>query len=239
MTPSPIHYLTYRDRRSMDFGVYISGAGTFNAPERDVEKFEVPGRSGDLIIDNGKFKNVELTYNAFIVRNFRQNMEALRGFLLSSYGYYRLEDTYHPDQYRMAAFSGPIEPETFLVKSGTFELTFDCMPQRWLKSGDIAAQVNAGETVKIWNPTHFDAKPLIAVTGTGTFSINGATVTVQANNGGLIIDCEREECYEGTINRNSKVLFSASKFPEFRPGENSIQAGSGIYLQITPRWWTV
>lgn len=239
MIPSAVHYLTFRGRRSTDFGAYISGSGTFISPEREVEKFEVPGRSGDLIIDNGRFKNVELTYTAFIVRNFRQNMEALRGFLLSEYGYFRLEDTYHPDQYRMAAFAGPIDPETFLVKSGTFELTFDCMPQRWLKSGDIAAKVDADETVKIWNPTYFNAKPTIAVTGTGTFSINSEVVTVSANDGGLIIDCEREECFEGTTNRNPDVLFGASRFPVFKPGENSIAAGSGIYLQITPRWWTV
>lgn len=233
------HYLTYRGRRSLDFQAYISGSGTFNAPERDVEKFEVPGRSGNLIIDNGRFLNTELEYDAYIVKDFEKNMEALRGFLLSAYGYYRLEDTYHPDQYRMAAFSGPIEPDVHYARHGSFTLKFDCMPQRWLKSGDIAAQVSAGETMKLWNPTHFNALPLIAVTGTGTFSINGETVTVQANNGGLIIDCDRQECYEGTINRNPSVLFSASKFPEFTPGENSIQARTGIYLQITPRWWTV
>ena len=30
----------------------------FPTPEKDVETFEVPGRSGDLLIDYGSYKNV-------------------------------------------------------------------------------------------------------------------------------------------------------------------------------------
>lgn len=233
------HYLTYRGRRSLDFRAFISGGGTFSAPERDVDSFDVPGRSGKLLIDNGRFKNISVEYDAYITKDFERNMEALRGFLLSAYGYFRLEDTYHPQEYRMAAFAGPIEPDVYYARHGSFTLKFDCMPQRWLKSGDIAAKIDAGETVKIWNPTEFTAKPIISVAGTGTFSINGEVVAVNANNGALVIDCEREECFEGSTNRNPDVLFGDAKFPAFIPGENAILAGSGIYLQIQPKWWTV
>lgn len=49
-------YLIFGGECSKDFGLYISGSGAFNAPERDIETVEVPGRNGSLIIDNGRYK---------------------------------------------------------------------------------------------------------------------------------------------------------------------------------------
>ena len=234
-----INFLTYKGTSSRDFATFISGGGTFDAPEREIERFEVPGRSGDLIIDNHKFKNITVKYSAFINRDFEQNFAALRSFLLSDYGYFRLEDTYHPDEYRMAAFAGPIEANMFMAKYGSFDLEFDCMPQRWLKSGENSIQLGESELIKIWNPTRFTAKPLIIVASTGTFYVNGTQVQVTTNNGNLVIDSDLEECYEGTTNRNADVSFSNYSFPELTPGENTIQTGAGMYIQLTPRWWTV
>ena len=45
-----INYLIFDGRSSRDYGLYISGSGAFNAPERDVERVEIAGRSGDLIL---------------------------------------------------------------------------------------------------------------------------------------------------------------------------------------------
>ena len=51
----------YDGRSSIDFGMVISGSGTFGAPQRDVEMVPVLGRNGDLIIDNGRYLNTMLT----------------------------------------------------------------------------------------------------------------------------------------------------------------------------------
>ena len=42
-------------KKSKDFGVYISGNAVYDAPEKDVELIEIPGRDGELIIDNGRY----------------------------------------------------------------------------------------------------------------------------------------------------------------------------------------
>ena len=128
----PFHYFTYNGRSSLEFNTKISGNGTFAAPQRDIEKQEVPGRSGDLLIDNGKFKNITIPYEAYITEDFDHSIAALRAFLLSTAGYQRLEDTYHPDEFRMAAYAGPFDPKVHAVSSGSFTLEFDCMPQRFL-----------------------------------------------------------------------------------------------------------
>lgn len=235
----PFHYFTYNGRSSLEFNTKISGNGTFAAPQRDIEKQEVPGRSGDLLIDNGKFKNITIPYEAYITEDFDKSIAALRAFLLSTSGYLRLEDTYHPDEFRLAAYAGPFDPKVHAVSSGSFTLEFDCMPQRFLKSGEIAFRVNAGEAMKIWNPCEYIAKPEIIVTGTGTFQVNDVTAQVAENSRSITIDSEIQECYEGTTNRNSAVSLSGYKFPELVPGENVIAAGENIYLQIKPRWWTI
>ena len=70
-----MNYFTLDNKKSLDYGLYITGSGAFNAPERDVETVEVPGRNGNLIIDRGRFKNVVQSYKAFIHKDFAQNAE--------------------------------------------------------------------------------------------------------------------------------------------------------------------
>jgi phage-related protein len=44
------NYFVFDYNDSRDFGVYISGQGTFNAPGREYENIAVPGRDGDLLV---------------------------------------------------------------------------------------------------------------------------------------------------------------------------------------------
>lgn len=73
-----VNKFLYRDQLSSSFGIYISGPAVYNAPERDEEVIEIPGRNGSLTIDNGRFKNIDVRYPAFIRREFRKAAEAAR-----------------------------------------------------------------------------------------------------------------------------------------------------------------
>ena len=137
-----IHSLIFGGVNSADFNVYISGGGTFSAPERSVERVSVPGRNGDLIIDNGKWNNISVTYPAFIPSGFEQNIEGFRAAMCRKTGYQRLEDTYHPDEYRLGMLSSGIDPSTkYMNQSASMDLTFNCKPQRFLKIGDDPVQI--------------------------------------------------------------------------------------------------
>ena len=63
------NYFVLNGVPSTDFGVYISGQGTFSAPEKDYTFYNVPGRDGSLISSNNRFNNVTLKYEAFICRD--------------------------------------------------------------------------------------------------------------------------------------------------------------------------
>lgn len=150
---------------SADYGIYITGEAVYNAPERAVETVSVPGRNGTIVIDQGHWNNIQVTYPAGTFgksqAEFREAVSAFRNAVLSQLGYQRLTDTYHPDEYRMAVYVSGLEVDpTHYGSAGEFKLKFDCKPQRWLTSGEQEITVGewgetetaTGETVTIENP---------------------------------------------------------------------------------------
>lgn len=241
------HYLTYAGTPSTNFGVYISGAGTFNAPERDIKTVAIPGRNGDLTIDNGRYKNIDVEYPAFIAKDYAENVLALRNHLLSYTGYQRLEDTYHPDEYRMARYKGDFEGgATPGMSAGEFQIKFDCMPQRYLKSGEDWISVESGDT--IYNPTMQRALPLIKIAGspsgqaTVVLQIGAVQITVSVPLfATMYIDCAMQEAYRynTSTSMNSNLTLDDGVFPYLDPGDNAISFTSTktVTMQIQPRWW--
>lgn len=173
---------------SGDYGVYISGAGTFNAPARDIEMVSIPGRNGALALDKGRFENIEVTYKAGLFgvdeADFAEAISEFRNFLCSRSGYVRLEDDYNPDEYRMAVYKSGLDVKADVLKAGEFDLVFDCKPQRWLKSGETAVTVASGDILT--NPTRFESGPLLEIKGYGTVEFNGYTVDVESTELGAI-----------------------------------------------------
>lgn len=130
--------LVFNGINSSRYGVIISGGGTYATPERDVSVMTVPGRNGDLLIDNGRFNNIQITYTAGISKGFETKFLPFIRALKSVKGYARLVDSYHPDYYRLASFRSELVPDVgTIMRSGHFDLVFDCMPQRFLKSGEL------------------------------------------------------------------------------------------------------
>lgn len=233
------NYVSFNNHALTDFGVYISGTGIYGSAERDYEEVEVPGRNGSVYLDNNRFKNVEVTYPAFILGgNFSSDIANLRAFLGSSPGYHRLDDTYYPNEYRMAIYAGPFEPEVHdSLEGASFDLTFICKPQRFLKSGDNAQNVSSGDT--IYNPTYYTSKPLIRVVGSGTITINSVSVQINENSDYTDLDCELEDAYHNNDNRNGNVVTPNIDYPSLVSGANTITYSGFTSVTITPRWWTI
>jgi len=178
---APYKYFTFDGASSRDYGVYLTGEGVFNAPERVVDMVEIPGRNGNYALDHGKFNNITVTYKAGIVdaseSNFADKMSAVRNWLCSKVGYKRLSDDYNPNEYRMAVFKSGVKVDHENLSTGEFEITFDCKPQRWLTSGETATAVANNGTLS--NPTLFDASPLLAVKGYGNINIGGHDIDIE------------------------------------------------------------
>lgn len=160
---------TFDGVSSKTFGIYLTGETVFDAPVRDVEMISIPGRNGSYALDRGRFDNIALRYSASLPADsevdFAQAVSDLRNYLCSKVGYQRLEDEYNPDEYRLAIYKSGLEVSPTLLKRGTFEIMFECKPQRFLKSGETATSKANNSTIT--NPTLFDAHPLLQFTSNG------------------------------------------------------------------------
>lgn len=233
----PFEYLTFAGKNLADFGVWISGSGTFDAPARDVSFQSIPGRNGDLLFDNGRFENITVTYPAFISRHFRPRIDDLRAFLTGQVGYQELRDTYHPGEFRQAAYVGGLSVSpTPANRAGSFNLSFRCKPQRFLDIGAVPLPDFTAAGV-IFNPTQFPARPLIRVYGTaGTVTLNGITVQISGITGGYAdIDCYLME----VPGFNKTTILQNGEFPQLDPGDNSISFTGFTRVAVTPRFYTI
>lgn len=219
------------------YSVYISGEGTFNGTSRDVDTIDVPGRNGSLILDNGRYRNIDLTYPAFIVHNFDSNITGLRSYLLSRTNYCRLEDDYHPEEFRLARYTGGMTPKmTQYNREGTFDITFNCKPQRFLITGEAVTTLTADGAIT--NPELFEARPLLRVYGTGDLGVGTETITIAAHPYPYIdIDCDIQDAFYDANNCNQYVTITGDTFPGLMPGANGITLDGPTKVEITPRWW--
>lgn len=133
------------------YGVYITQEAAFDAAERDVEMISIAGRNGEYALDRGRFLNVTVTYKAGITAtdeaSFASAIRDFRNQLASRRGYCRLEDDYNADEYRLAVYRSGLEVNASdILKAGEFTITFDCKPQRFLKSGEIPRTIGGSVT---------------------------------------------------------------------------------------------
>lgn len=233
-------YFIFDGKISLDYGVKISDSGsTWDGAERDVKTQSVPGRSGDLIYDNGRYKNCAIKYACYMVDGFPDNFEAFRDWLLAHQtAYYRLEDTYRPEEYRMARVRGDLDAKLYgFPDSVEFNVSFDCKPQRYLKSGERTYTFTAAGEIR--NPTNQTALPLIITAGSGSLQVGGRTVSIASNSyDSISIDCERMECYSGSNNCNN-LITASDGFPVLPPGDTGITWSGFSSVSITPRWFKI
>lgn len=232
------NYIIVDGVNSMDYGVWIFGHGDYNFPERDISVIDIPGRSGALSIDNGRFFNTNVEYVCCIPFDTPSNLPAFRSMLLSKPGYRRIEDTFHHDEYRMGIYRGGQEVTLSSddVQSA-FRVVFYCKPQRFLKMGERFSTFVSGGMLR--NPTMYEAKPLIRAYGTGSFTVGAITVQITSSTDYTDIDCELQDAYRGSVNCNGNIVLSNNKFPVLSPGNNGISLSGITKLDIMPRFWTI
>lgn len=231
---------------SVEYGIIMTAPPPEVFAERDVEIISIPGRSGDLIKDNGRYKNKPIPYSCALLPRNGQSLRSAAidavNALHISRGYQRLEDTYNPGYFRMARISGGISVESVVEQAGTFTITFDCKPQRWLKSGEMPQVMRAASS--LYNAGE-DTTPIIKVYGygAGTLTVGDTVVEICRLENYVILDCDLGHAYrkvgDGTIeNMNGQIY--APVFPVLVAGANPISwTGEITHIEIIPRWWTL
>ena len=229
---------------STNYGIHVEKPPVYATPEHDYEVVHIPGRNGDLVIDNGSYHNVTRKYSISVGEidgNFTTLAAGVSEWLHSASGYVRLEDSYEPDYFRLAYYVADAEMENLFHQAGKMSIEFNCKPARFLKAGERAVPFTTAGSIS--NPTFQKSFPklTVVVSGSGTLTIGDQTITISGltNSTRMVIDSELQDVYEeGSLtNLNSKVSFSDG-FPLLSPGVNTITfTGSITSVEVIPRWW--
>ena len=253
--------LTFDEINSLEHGVYITGEAVYNAPERAIEMVAIPGRNGDLAIDQERFENIEVKYPAGIFAStqeeFAQKMRKFRNLLVSRFFYVKITDTYHPDEYRLGLYKSGLEVDPVAYSSaGEFDIVFNCKPQRFLTSGEEALELYATDVLtdhnlipittetgaeievnyakeSFENPTDNESAPLIIAPKPGTLRIGNQNITVAGDGSKPVyIDSDMLEIY--TVDAGGAIA-NASDLVSFEPNAfPKIEAGENSFATSIP-----
>lgn len=231
--------ITFNGIASSTKGIVVEHFPNYETPERDYDVIHVPGKNGDILIDKGSYKNVTRSYDIAIgdrSKNFDEIANDISEWLHSASGYARLEDSYEPLYFRLAMYEESGMIENILNHAGRTTVSFNCKPQRFLKTGEQAKPAGT-----LTNPTGFTALPIITVrgSGSGVLRVGAYTVTISSISTSIVINSEIQDAYSGSTNRNSDITLS-NGFPKLVAGNNVVSYSGGISsVEVVPKWWTL
>ena len=233
---------TFNGLKSTDFNMYINAEYETTSSVPDYQTVEVPGRDGDLIIPNDRYKSFVQELPIIYLGKYKETMRKIdqaRQIMLADSNWHDFLFSFDSDYIYRAAYLS-----SFPVKKTAISLTqtlqFNMMPYKYLISGKEKLNADVGDVIALHNVGTIIAKPLIKLTGSGDFKIYiaGQTLNLKGVDGGLIMDSEAQTCTNlaGTRTQFDKMY---GGFLTIDPGSHTlgfVDNGNSGKLEITPRW---
>lgn len=228
--------ITYNGISSDSLDIRVEKYPDYSTSKRQIEQISVPGRNGDLLLDMGSYSNFERSYDVYFnakAYGFHDTAWKFAGWMLSARGYNRLEDSYDPDVFLMATVANQDVLRNWMNYMGRTTVTFNCKPQRWLKTGENVINLTDGDDVQ---NDYMPCYPIFSIVGNGTLSVNGNEVVISQNlNKVLTLDCETQNAYTNDENRNKDIRI-VGEFPFLDSGLNHITF-TNASVSMIPRYW--
>ena len=212
----------------LDFGIVINKRPPTVRAERNILEIEVPGRDGDLTIDDGTYKPITFPFVCTLLDI--SNLDAVISWLD---GFGDLILSWQSDRAYKAKMINRIDIVQSLETIGEFPLLFKAQPFAKMLDNQVITLTAPGS---IYNGGTYKSKPVIKVYGTGTIdlSVNGSTIHLTNVVDYVTIDSGLMDCYKDTLLKNGDM---AGDFPELIVGENIISwTGTVTSVLITPNW---
>lgn len=223
-------------------------------PKKKFETISIPGRNGDIILDDGGYESYTQIYDVFVSAekagtNMAKAVNGINSWLYNSRrGFVELSDDYDKDVYRLAYFAGGNDVSNIFDRHGRASLEFFCKPQRFATAGKTfivssgAGEVSINCNAPLGGGYSMPAKPVIrlypvAESVSLTLKISGNVVntikiiaaTALLSLKYIVIDSERMMIY-GENNDGSKVninsyIHTFDDFPELAYGNGTFIYG--------------
>ena len=222
-----IPYFIFNNIDSKDYLIINKLPSIFKA-ERNIEKIEVEGRDGFLIIDNetykGAIKSVECTIKDLKDIDFLCSWLDGSGEVIFSN---------EPEKIYKAVIINQIEFKKVFVNFHSFLIQFEVQPYKYTIGNEIITLESVGT---IFNSGSAISKPIIKLYGIGdvNLSINGNIVNLTNISEYVTINSDLIDCYKETLLKNNDM---SGEFPVLEVGNNFITwTGTVSKVEITPNF---
>lgn len=177
---------TFNGVSSSSLSMFLSRRPSRTFPERKRKVYNIPGRSGDLIVEQDAFENVIQEYDVYVkednIYGMQKNLSLIAQWLLGTKGYAWLTDDFDPTIKRQAMFVGGSEFLNAMNKVGHGTIRFDCKPQRFPITDEIV-EGTAPETINYQQRSDLnDAYPRLTLNNLAA----STSVTIKDTNGAMI-----------------------------------------------------
>lgn len=231
----------FDNKSSEDFNLIIKSSNHSSVPFVSYEEIEIPGRDGEVIINNNCYKNRKINVVVYI-DNMNSNetiheyARRIKKWLQSDMKYKKLIFDDDSDFYLEAICINQLDFEKIIENFSEMQLTFLCKPYKKYINENKITLISSR---KIYN-SYMKSKPKIKVIGSGniTLNINNQQVILKGIESEIEIDSEIMNAYKVVdgkmILQNNKMY---SDFPILEEGQNSISwTGNVTKVEIIPRW---
>ncbi len=210
-----IPFFIFNGINSKDRGIIVNSLPSISKAKRRYEEIEVPGRNGNLYIDDESFEPFEYEITCTMmpeaeIRTLSSWLEGSGKLILSS----------ELDKFYNVFISDQIDYEQVYRVCNKFVVHFKVQPIA-LSVKEKVLYLNQESSINLKNFT-YNTYPYIKVEGSGkvTLIINNSEVVINEIQNYIELDCELEEAFKGEMNCNSSI--ECIDFPKLKPGINTI-----------------
>lgn len=231
---------------SSAYSVLISKKPSIPRAARNVEKYDIPGRHGQLTFDYGNFKPIQISVECSIADISDANLRAVRSWLTGAGDLIFSDEN---DKKWLARLDEQIDYTTAMLLFREFIIVFECFPLAYAVSNTAITKTTTPATFT--SPTGAsDGAPVIKVTATGCsggsgnyvdLTLNGVVLRLTEITGSpayVTIDSVLMDCYRLTVLKNAYV---SGEFPMLINGTNNLSwtvGGTAVVtsVEIIPNW---
>lgn len=247
-----MHNFKFGDKNLIEFCGRILQAPSHYVAERNFELAELPGRNGNVYIDNLNYKNVDfnlkICFMPFLSElSARQLAYAIIDWLAPLNGYQTYEDTYNPGYYTKAVLKNIGEIKRELPTLLTADLSFNRLPFWYRIDGKEEIILPNNSSIILNNPEPFEAQPIFIYKNQNTsntaisLNINGINTVLSP-----ITEFKEQRLdglnmqYKGIKADNTQCYIGPELPPNLKTGKNIISVNtlenSTEILKLIPNW---
>lgn len=233
------------------FGGRLLQSPVHTIARRNTTRIKIYGQSGDEVIDNGSYDNVDFSLQiGFFPHLTQYNAQQLARAVINwlaplQNGYYVYRDSINSGYFTNAQLTNFDEIQRELRTFLTATLNFSRVPF-WYSNSGATAKSFSNQAIFI-NPENYPAEPIITIEYTGSSGtqvnipvfVNGeekVVVTADATNLKVqTLDGVSKQHYK--VENGQKIYLSAKLPPNLEPGDNIIAFNtSQVICTVTPNW---